>query len=346
MQLANNGKRCQLAPVFLRPIASSAALAAVRCGPMLVASSDRHFSTSRLQTTLFVERKFRASFVMRDRLMYDTKYAPPSLRANSFVHFYINMNGTIEVLGKPPVTGRQAWVLAETEFERVTPESLTFRSYGEPTVLLELRVPERDVTAPIGIRQGALPLSDELWAIAERMKTTFVAKPEDSEAQLQTLVFAFMERLRDEKLITSDLVSSAVRKEPDQYVRLWNAIRPLYANYNTSASLREVAQNANVSLRQLGRDLKDLTRTFGLFGDGFRDAIRVLRLRVAVMLMSAPDATASEVSHVVGYGSLDAMGRAFRDAKMPPPSTVLAAVKWDPNRAAQRASSVAPLPTE
>lgn len=307
---------------------------------MLVASSDRHFSTSRLQNTLFIERRFRASFVMRDKLMYDTKYAPPSLRANSFVHFYINMRGTIEVLGKPPVTGPQAWVLAETEFERVGPDSLTFRSYGEPTVLLELRVPERDVTASVGIRQGAITLSLELWAIAERMQATFLAKPDDAEAQLQALVFDFLERMRDEKLITSDLVSSAVRQEPDQYVRLWNAIRPLYANFNTSASLREVAQNANVSLRQLGRDLKDLTRTFGLFGDGFRDAIRVLRLRVAVMLLSAPDATASDVSQVVGYGSLDAMGRAFRDAKMPPPSTILAAVKWDPQRVGQRSNTL------
>jgi AraC-like DNA-binding protein len=306
---------------------------------MLVASTDRHFSSSRLQTTMFIERRFRAAFVMRDRLMYDTKYAPPSLRSNSFVHFYLNLQGTIEVLGKPPITARQAWILAETEFERVTADALTFRSYGEPTVIFELRVPERDVLAPVGIRQGSYPLSDELWAIAQRMHDTFVAKPDDSETQLQTMVFEFLERLRDEKIIASDLVASSVRKEPEQYVRLWNAVRPLLANYNTSASLREVAQNANVSLRQLGRDLKDLTRTFGLFGDGFRDAARVLRLRIAVMLLSAPGSTASDVADVVGYGSLDAMGRAFRDAKMPPPSTVLAAVKWDPHRTTQRAAT-------
>jgi AraC-like DNA-binding protein len=63
-------------------------------------------------------------------------------------------------------------------------------------------------------------------------------------------------------------------------------------------------------------------------------------LRVAVMLLSAPDATASDVSQVVGYGSLDAMGRAFRDAKMPPPSTILAAVKWDPQRVGQRSHAL------
>ena len=54
----------------------------------------------------------------------------------------------------------------------------------------------------------------------------------------------------------------------------------------------------------------------------------MLRLRAAVLLLSAPDATPNEVAKVVGYGSLDAMGRAFRDAQLPPPSLVQGAVHY------------------
>ena len=43
--------------------------------------------------------------------------------------------------------------------------------------------------------------------------------------------------------------------------------------------------------------------------------MRVLRLRAAVLLLSAPGGTPSDVARTVGYGSLDAMGRAFRDAQ-------------------------------
>jgi AraC-like DNA-binding protein len=65
-----------------------------------------------------------------------------------------------------------------------------------------------------------------------------------------------------------------------------------------------------------------------LFGDGFRDAMRVIRLRAACLFLSAPHATPSEVARHVGYGSLDAMGRAFRDANLPSPSVVQEAVRF------------------
>ena len=58
------------------------------------------------------------------------------------------------------------------------------------------------------------------------------------------------------------------------------------------------------------------------------DAMRVLRLRAAVLMLSAPGSTPSDVARTVGYGSLDAMGRAFRDAALPAPSVVQAAVKY------------------
>jgi AraC-like DNA-binding protein len=109
-------------------------------------------------------------------------------------------------------------------------------------------------------------------------------------------------------------------------------MRPLYQDLATSASLKQIAALAGLSLRQLGRDLGDLTRTFGLFGAGFRDAMRIIRLRAAVLLLSAPDGTPSDVARVVGYGSLDAMGRAFRDAQLPAPSLVHSAVRYrDPD---------------
>ena len=47
-----------------------------------------------------------------------------------------------------------------------------------------------------------------------------------------------------------------------------------------------------------------------------------------MLLLSAPDATPSDVSRAVGYGSLDAMGRAFRDASLPAPSIIQDAVRY------------------
>jgi AraC-like DNA-binding protein len=43
---------------------------------------------------------------------------------------------------------------------------------------------------------------------------------------------------------------------------------------------------------------------------------------MAVVLLSAPEATVAEVARLVGYGSPIALARAFRDAKLPSPTAV------------------------
>jgi transcriptional regulator GlxA family with amidase domain len=83
-----------------------------------------------------------------------------------------------------------------------------------------------------------------------------------------------------------------------------------------------------MSMRQVGRDAKEMATTFG-FGHGYRDSLLVLRLRVAALLLSAPEATVADVAATVGYGGAIAMARAFRDAKLPAPSAVQAAVRGE-----------------
>ena len=58
--------------------------------------------------------------------------------------------------------------------------------------------------------------------------------------------------------------------------------------------------------------------------------MKVMRLRAACLFLSAPGATPSDVARTIGYGSLDAMGRAFRDANLPSPSVVQEAVRFRP----------------
>ena len=58
------------------------------------------------------------------------------------------------------------------------------------------------------------------------------------------------------------LVASVVADEPERFTRIWRVIQPLYEDYATSASLKQIADVAGLSLRQLGRDLTELTRTF------------------------------------------------------------------------------------
>lgn len=285
---------------------------------MLSATSKRPFGQSTLSTTIFLERRFRAHLVVRDRLLYDSKYAPPAKKPSAFVHLYAQLTGSFSVDRGPVTTGPQAYVLAETEFDRMMPGSPTFRSSGAPGTIVELRVPATSLRLPVGLRNGQIQLPTAVWDAYAALE----AAPSDQ------VLHQLIVKLGDADVLSKDLTSSVVPEEPERFVRLWQVLRPLYEDLATSASLKQIAIVAKLSLRQLGRDLGDLTRTFGLFGAGFRDAMRVLRLRAAVLLLSAPGGTPSDVAKAVGYGSLDAMGRAFRDAQLPAPSAVQEAVRF------------------
>ena len=285
---------------------------------MLSATSTREFAGSKFTSAIFLERKLRAHVVGRDRLVYDSRYAPPGKKPNDVAHLYVQMHGTFAPMGGTAVTGRQAYVLAESEFDRVMPGSRTFRSFGDRALVIELRVPTRDLHRAVGLDHGQVELPDAVWDAYGAVE----------EAPTEAALHALIQRLGEAGILSKDLIATIVTDEPERFARLWTVMKPLYEELSTSVSLKQIATIARLSLRQLGRDLGDLSRTFGLFGGGFRDASRVIRLRAATLFLSAPNATPSEVARTVGYGSLDAMGRAFRDANLPSPSVVQDSVRY------------------
>jgi AraC-like DNA-binding protein len=285
---------------------------------VLSATSHLEFGGGTLRSTVFLERKLRVHVVRRDRLLFDTAFAPPTRVASAFVHLFVQLSGTLVPAGAPAVSGPCAFVLAEAEFDRVTRDSQTFRSFGAPCTVIELRLPGADVRPPIGLGHGPVPLAPPVWDAYRALETN------PGELAVHRLLTA----LAGTGVVAGDLAASVVAEEPERFARVWAVMQPLYQHLATSTSLKQIAALAGLSLRQLGRDLRDLTRTFGLFGTGFRDAMRVLRLRAAVLLLSAPDGTPSDVARTIGYGSLDAMGRAFRDARLPAPSIVQEAVRF------------------
>src|SRR5688500_1576878 len=178
---------------------------------MLSATSNRPFGSSTLKTTVFLERRFRAHLASRDRLLYDSAYAPPAKKPSAFVHLYASLRGSLAIDGKPPTVGPQAFMLAETEFDRVLPTSAKFRSWGAPAVIVEIRVPAADVRRPIGLMNGALDLPPDVWDAYTALETA------RSEEALHHLIV----RLGEAGVLSRDLTSSIVAAEPERFLRLW-----------------------------------------------------------------------------------------------------------------------------
>jgi len=285
---------------------------------VLSASSTRTFGPSTLQSTIFLERRLRAHLVTRDRLLYDSAFGSRGKQPGRVVHLYATLRGTLQVAGGPPLAGPHAFALAEAEFDHVVPGARTFRSFGAPCEIVELRVPTGDLRCPVGLDRGPLELPPRVWDAYHELART----------RAEPAVHRLIEALGEAQILSREVLARVATEESERFLRTWAVLKPLYGDLATSASLKQVAAIARLSLRQLGRDLRDLTTAFDLYGGGFREAMRVLRLRAAVTLLSAPGCTPSDVARTVGYGSLDAMGRAFRDAHLPAPSVVQEAVRY------------------
>jgi AraC-like DNA-binding protein len=212
------------------------------------------------------------------------------------------------------VRGPVALMLADDEIERVGAKSRTFRTDGARVEVVQLRFATADLRVPIGIAHAPLPVPAYVWDAVREVAI--------DPARLGQLLGA---------LARANVIAPTIDvlpEEPERFRRMWQALHPLYTSYGGTASLKQLANSLNMSMRQVGRDAKEMAATFG-FGSGYRDSLLVLRLRVAALLLSAPAATVADVATIVGYGSAIAMARAFRDAKLPPPSAVQAAVRGE-----------------
>lgn len=280
---------------------------------MLVARSDWTHGASRMRATVFLGEELRAQLVHREHLVFDSRYAYSPCAPRGVATLLMVRRGVVETSSGARSTGRAIWILRESELERVEADAVSFRAWGEPFHAINLVMPRSRVRAPVGLDHAPVVGSASTWAAFDALAAG------DSEPEPR--VVALLRALASDRLIDATVAASVRRDESPAMRRLWSAVADRYAEHDTSVYTDLFATLAGLSPRQIARDLREISTRFGLFG-GFRSTVRTLRLRRAVLLLSAPSMSVSDVAHAVGYGSVDAMGRAFRDARLPPPHLV------------------------
>jgi AraC-like DNA-binding protein len=273
-----------------------------------------------MRSTLLFERAVRGTVVRRESLVFDTKYAAAaSGKPEPVGHLFLMTTGRWVFDSGETAHGPLAFVLADDEIERLGKQSRTFRTDGARVDVVQLRVSRDNLRAPIGMSHGPLALTPACWDAIGGLVTGV----ETGDAALLARV---IDELARSGVVAGSITDTVIAEEPERFRRLWAALEPLYSTYGATTSLKQLASSLGMSMRQVGRDAKDLSAAFGI-GGGYRDALLMLRLRVAVLLLSAPEATVGDVAKLVGYGSPIALARAFRDAKLPSPSMIQAALR-------------------
>ncbi|MEZ4222208.1 MAG: AraC family transcriptional regulator [Polyangiaceae bacterium] len=252
----------------------------------------------RLTVTLAVGRSATAALIDREGLVFASRYAPSLVRRSDRAFFYLLLRGRLTVQGQRHDAPVALWY-RESDAEG----RLDWANAGEPLRAVELRFPLRCARTPLG----------QIWTPTPDVLAKAEAALSDPE-RVEDLVAA---------LVRAELVrpSTAAAVEA-RYERFWRAVRPLAARVDLLGSLDQVAELAGRSTRSVARDLAAFTAAHVVPFESWRDGTRQFRLKLAVLGLSAPDVPIAEVARAVGYGSVDAMSRAFRDVGQPQPRQI------------------------
>jgi AraC-like DNA-binding protein len=192
----------------------------------------------------------------------------------------------------------------------------TFRSDSNPSVI-ELHV--ADAHAVGWPRPGSIDLDEAAYEAARRALSSMSASDDAGLADALRDLLRHLSRLG---LLTAAADETIGADPPNTIARFWGALKPVVERLAVSSTLDSLGSMASLSSGQVDRAVQRVLSTFGIVGGGVRSLAYHVRLKAAVLFLSAPDAAVGEVAKVVGYGSADALGRAFRDAGLPSPREV------------------------
>lgn len=277
---------------------------------------------------MFTKRAW-LGIVVRSNLTLATRFVPAadSPRRNGAC-LYILRRGDFSVDGSEVrFDGPVAFVLSEHHLEGESGvRSLTYRASGSPSEAIEVHLAEEDlqpsaVQLPIEL-PISVPLDSASWAAAERVLDRV---QHGQDAEIENAITLLLSALATAGIVTRRVAAGATAPLP--FEKLWRAVGPLARRFALSATMDEVGKLADVSPRQLDRYMNAFFEQFTMFGGGWRTVTRLLRLKLAILFLSAENVSIAEVARTVGYGSADAMARALRDAGAESPSAIRAVLR-------------------
>lgn len=296
---------------------------------MLGGGTSHEFAGARMRYHLAFGRSIRVYALERDRLLYDSAFVAPfeGQLAGQTVYYAV-LSGTL------------LWRSPEERFDgpcllRISPATLdgelglrvrSFCNYGTPLHLVVFWAPTEEgrPAPPTGEVERVDAPSALMQAFVDYHAAALSAKTiADVEVPGEALVSA-CERAG----LTSPELRGAFEARWGSFAeRTFGALHRAWSHRAGLPALSDLSQILGLSGSQLTRDIRSLASAIAVPGARWRKTMLDWRIRQATTLLSAQDATVSSVAEEVGYGSVEAMGRAFRDAKIPPPTEVRLAMR-------------------
>ena len=255
--------------------------------------------------------------------VYDSRFVPPPKQSVSRAMIFLVVEGAIDWSApfSAAFRGPVAFRLSSADYDGVTSGSRqTLRSSGERFCGIEVRF----VTPELARGVERWGCSDAVWTAARRyLATIWQSGPKAAEA---THAIALIRALEDEGVAPASVAASMDVDGEEPLGDLLNAMGVHYREFDFLPSLQAIASALDVSLRSLSRLLTSLWDTFPALPWSFRDLMLGVRIRFAVHMLSVEKLTIREIAKAAGYRHPEAMANAFKNAGIPSPRDVRAAL--------------------
>jgi AraC-like DNA-binding protein len=265
----------------------------------------------------WVQLEDRAGFAL------DTRFVPAAdTVAADRACIYLLLRGRWILHGEEArvFDGPSAFILSAAQLEGSNGlRPFTFRSEGEPLEAIEIHLSTAHILAPRGV-PTPLQMDERAWAAAAHAFAGLDVN--NPPAAMEAPFLALLGELGRLGIATTEAPATITDSMPPALARVLGAMARHVERMDLGGTLKELETTTGTSQRQVARDIESAVRMLGLAGLGWRLASRHLRIKIAVMLLSGQHASVGKVAQLLGWGSADAMTRAFRNAGIAPPSTV------------------------
>lgn len=305
------------------------------CPQMLVMRGARALGEGRLEVSAALGRPWSAFVVRKRGLLFDTRFVPPE-RAPSVNELMVFVSeGSFELLSpaRQLFQGPAVLSMMEAAFEGAGGRrTVELRTFGPRFSSLQLRLPPGALIPAAGEPREIFAVTDAIWsAVGGAIEVNDGTLPEHA---LHVLTL-----LAERGLVRADLIVAPPDAVSGSLLRLASAALPSFERLDALSTAQTLAASSGVSLRTLARELRSFFDAVPFVGRSFRDVGLRSRFKLAVHGLSAEKLRIAEVATLCGYGSTEAMARAFRDAGLPSPSNVRRLLREDPTEALPAAGS-------
>jgi AraC-like DNA-binding protein len=287
---------------------------------MLVARGQKTLGKGSVRWAVLFGANLYAAIIERRGLVFDTRFIPPSSAPPSDKPaLYVLLDGELFEGDRRTATGPTALLVSDAQLDGANGvRSWSYRGIGEPCLVLQLHLDPDETSLRPGASPEPILLDEATWCPARRLSGAIA----DDEAHLTRAFIDFVRALERQSIVTPAFVGSALRPTPAAFQLLWKGIGPMIERLQLRPTVKEVSAVTGATSREVDRFARAFVSSFGFVGGSWREASRFWRLKLAVLFLSAEGASVAEIARAVGYGSTDAMGRAFRDAGLPAPSAI------------------------